>query len=169
MRFTCRQCRALLPGYIQRELSPKQRSSVAHHLTSCSECYVVYTMQQQLQRELAFSVPRLGGAPRLEKMRSAVMAEVTRPADKPKLPVQAKAKLYQARYSLSLAVLVLMISLLLPLSIRNHSFSLPTPPQPEKITPQGTAVVALPPLETATLTATVQANYAPLPDGTDTP
>ncbi len=169
MKFFCRQCRALLPGYIQRELSPKQRTFVARHLSNCSECYVVYTTQQQLERELTFSVPRLGGAPRLEKMRSAVMAEVLRPAAKPKTQLKPTAKLYQARYSLSLAALALMIALLLPLSIRNHTFSLPTPPQPERVTPQGTAVVSLPTLGTATLTATVQANYAPLPDGTDTP
>jgi len=164
MRFSCRQCRALLPGYIQRELSPKQRAFVSRHLNGCAECYVFYTTQQQLERELSFSVPRIGGAPRLDKMRAAVMAEMKQPAAKAK----SQAKMYQARYSL--AALILMIALLLPWSIQNHTFALPTPPQPERGTPQGTAVVAmLPTPEAATLTATLQSNYAPLPDGTDTP
>ncbi|MEO8397921.1 MAG: hypothetical protein ABI700_33315 [Chloroflexota bacterium] len=126
-----------------------------------------YTQQQQLERELSFAVPRLGGAPpRLDKMRAVVMAEMARPAAKPKSQMQSQARLYQARYSL--AALILMIALLLPWSIQNHSFSLPTPPQPEKTLAQGTAVVVLA-TYTPTLTATVQANYAPLPDGTDTP
>ena len=167
MRFSCRQCRTLLPGYIQRELSPKQRTFVARHLTACAECYVFYTTQQQLERELAFAVPRMGGAPpRLEKMRSIVMAEMVRSGAKPKSLRKPNAKLYQARYSL--AALILMIALLLPWSMQNRSFALPTPPQPEKTLQQGTAVVILP-TYTPTLTATLQANYAPLPDGTDTP
>lgn len=162
MGFSCRQCRVLLPGYIQRELSPKQRERVSRHLSDCAECYMVYTQQRQLERELAFNVPRMGGAPpRLEKMRAVVMAEMAHPAAKPK----SQAGLYQARYSL--VALILMIALLLPWSIRSHSFALPTPPQPEKTLPQGTAVVVV--TYTATLTATLQANYAPLPDGTDTP
>ena len=164
MGFSCRQCRALLPGYIQRELNPRQRAFVSRHLSGCAECYVFYMTQKQLERDLTFSVPRIGGAPRLDKMRTAIKAEMTQPAARPK----ARTKMYQARYSL--AALMLMIALLLPWSIQNHSFALPTPPQPEHTTPQGTAVVAmLPTPETATLTATVQSNYAPLPDGTDTP
>ena len=67
-------------------------------------------------------------------------------------------RLYQARYSL--AALILMIALLLPWSMRSRSFVLPTQPQPETLTPDGTAVVALP-TETTTLTATLQSNYAP--------
>ena len=167
MGFSCRQCRALLPGYIHRELSPRQRSFVSRHLSGCAKCYGVYTAQQQLERELAFAVPRIGERgmpPRLDKMRAAVMAEMARPAAKPK----TSPHLTQARYSLSLAAIILMIALLLPWSIQNHSF-VPTQPRPEKVTPQGTAVIAMPITETATLTATMQSNYAPLPDGTDTP
>jgi anti-sigma factor RsiW len=166
MGFTCRQCRALLPGYIQRELSPRQRSFVSRHLNSCAECYVVYTTQQQLERELAFAVPRIGGGapPRLDKMRAAIMVEMARPAAKPKTPPQ----LVQMRYSLSFAAIILMIALLVPWSIQSHAF-VPTQPLPVNVTPQGTSVVALPATEAVTLTATMQANYAPLPDGTETP
>ena len=152
MRSACRQCRELLPGYIHRELTPKQRERVSRHLTICPGCYVAYTEQRQLVRELAYSLPRLGGdAPRLDKMRAAVMAEMERPAP-PRL------RLDQARYGL--VALILMTALLLPWSMRQRSYPLPTPPQPETITPQGTAVVAVP-TETATLTATLQSNYAP--------
>lgn len=166
MRYSCRHCRTLLPGYIQRELSPKERERVSLHLNSCAACYVVYTEQRQLMNELAFSVPRIGaGAPRLDKMRAAVMAEMQRPA-----APAPRVRLYQARYSL--AALVLMVALLLPWSMRAHSFPLPTPPQPETLAPQGTAVAALP-TETFTLTATLQPNYAPATPSatgaTDTP
>jgi anti-sigma factor RsiW len=154
MRFACKQCRALLPGYIQRELAPKERERVSRHLNSCAACYVAYTEQRQLVSDLAFAVPRLGGgAPRLDKMRAAIAAEMARPAAH-----APRVRLYQARYSL--AALILMVALLLPWSMRSRSFALPTPPQPETLTPPGTAVVALP-TETFTLTATLQPNYAP--------
>ena len=52
MSFTCRHCRALLPGYIQRELTPKQRAWVSRHLNDCADCYVAYMEQRQLVREL---------------------------------------------------------------------------------------------------------------------
>ena len=63
-----------------------------------------------------------------------------------------------ARYSL--AALLLVVVLLLPLSTRGRSFNVPTPPTPDQRCPQGTAVAALP-AESATLTATLQPNYAP--------
>lgn len=160
MRTTCRHCRALLPGYINRELTPPQRARVSRHLNSCAECYVAYIEQRQLVQELATSVPRIGGEPpRLDKMRAAVMAEMA-------APNRTKARLDYARYSM--AALVLMLAVLLPWSMRAHPFALPTPPQPETVTPSGTAVAALP-TETATLTATLQSNYAPVPGATETP
>lgn len=154
MRWSCRQYRGLLPGYIERELSPKQRERVSRHLNSCVECYAAYTAQRQIVRELEAGLPRLGTgshAPRLDRIRAAVMTEMAQPRPQPKL--------YQARFSL--AALVLVGALLLPWSMHGQVFSLPTPPQPEQIRPQGTAVVAVMPTEAATLTATLQANYAP--------
>lgn len=169
MRRTCRHYRALLPGYIERELSPAQRARVSRHLNECAECYVAYIEQRQLVQELSISVPRIGAAqlgmqPHLDKIRAAVMAEMAAPAArKPKLRID------QARYSL--AALLLMMALLLPWSMRNRSFALPPPPQPETLTPQGTAVAAVP-TATATQrqpTATLQSNYAPVFGATETP
>ncbi|MCC6803068.1 MAG: zf-HC2 domain-containing protein [Anaerolineae bacterium] len=161
MGTTCRQCRALLPGYIHRELSPRQRARVSRHMSACAECYAVYAAQRQLVQELAASVPRIGsGAPRLDKMRAAVMAEMA-------APPRPKRRVNQARYSV--VALALVVAVLLPWSMRAHSFSLPTLPQPEAVTPQGTAVVAIMPTEAATLTATLQSNYAPAPGATETP
>jgi hypothetical protein len=92
--------------------------------------------------------------PRLDKIRAAVMAEMA-------APPKPKARFHHARYSV--VALLLMIAVLLPWSIRNRSFTLPPTP-PEALTPQGTEVVfAALPTETATLTATLQANYAPNP------
>ena len=161
MRTSCRQCRALLPGYINRELSPRQRARVSRHLSACAECYGVYVEQRQLVQELQASVPRIGGnPPRLDKIRAAVMAEMA-------APVRPRQRFNQARYSV--VAFALVIAVLLPWSMRAHSFSLPTLPQPEANTPQGTAIVAVMPTEAATLTATLQSNYAPAPGATETP
>ena len=160
MRLTCRQCRALLPGYIQRELTPKQRERVSLHLSACSECYGVYTAQREIVRELAISVPRIGSDhPPLEEMRAAVMAEMARP--------RVHRPLDQARYSL--VALALVVALLLPVTFRTYSAPLATQQRPINATPQGTLVIAVPTTETATLTATLQSNYAPLVSATDTP
>ena len=161
MRMSCRECRELLPGYIQRELSPKQRERVSRHLSACSECYAVYVGQRVVVRELAISVPRIGGDhPPLDRIHSAVMSELA-------TPKAQHSGLYHARYSL--AALVLMVSLLLPWTFRSYASAPPTPPRPENVTPQGTAVISSPPTEAATLTATLQANYAPLVGVTETP
>lgn len=162
MRWSCRQYRVLLPGYIERELAPKQRERVSRHLSGCAECYVAYREQRQIVHELTTSLPRIGAGhttPRLEKIRAGVMDEMRQP--KPPM------SLYQARYSL--AALLLIVTLMLPWSMRGQAFSLPTPPQPEQVNPPGTPVVALPATDAATLTATLQANYAPQPGATETP
>jgi hypothetical protein len=65
----------------------------------------------------------------------------------------------QARYTF--AALILMLALLLPWSIQSRAFALPTLPEPETLTPQGTPIVALPTEAAPTLTATLQSNYAP--------
>ncbi|MEP7293005.1 MAG: anti-sigma factor [Chloroflexota bacterium] len=164
MRWSCRNYRALLPGYIQRELTPPQRARVSRHLNGCANCYVAYIEQKQLVHELTFSLPRVGAlpaahAPRLDSIRASVMAEMAHP--------KPRVTLYPARYSV--VVLLLMFALLLPWSMRGQAFALPTPPQPEAATPSGTAVVAEPATDPATLTATLQANYAPSIGATDTP
>ncbi len=159
----CKQCRVLLPGYIQRELAPQQRAQVSRHLNVCADCYAVYMDQRQLVRELSINVPRIGidTSPHLERIKLAVMADLVRPQKPPVRTYQ------QARYSL--AALLLVIALLVPLTMRSHSFELPTPPRPAMLTPEGTAVAAIFATETATLTATIQTNYAPVSGSTDTP
>src|SRR5262249_26054660 len=106
MGMSCRECRALLPGYIQRELTPKQRERVSRHLNSCSECYAAYEEQRTLVRELAINVPRIGSDhPPLDQIRAAVMAEIAQ--SKP-----CRSTHLQARYSV--AALVLVVMLLVP-------------------------------------------------------
>ena len=36
--LTCEQCRELLSGYVDRELSPNERSSVENHVRTCTVC-----------------------------------------------------------------------------------------------------------------------------------
>lgn len=166
MNMSCRQCRALLPGYAARELTPRQRARVARHLDECAACFVAYKEQRQLARELAWSVPRIGAdvsADRLDRMRASVLGQLAQPAAQPVV----RARWSSVRYSL--AALLLMFALLLPVSMRAYAESVPTPPQPVRILPSGTSVVALPETNAATLTATLQANYAPPAGATDTP
>ena len=160
MHMGCRECRGLLSGYIQRELSPKQRERVSRHLSACSDCYAVYVGQRDVARELAINMPRLGSEhPPLDKIRAAVMVELAQP--------KTHTGLYQARYSL--AALVLMVTLLLPWTFRSYASAPPTQPRPENVTPQGTTVISSAPTEAVTLTATLQSNYAPIVGVTDTP
>ncbi len=159
MRTTCRQCRALLPGYIQRELTPEQRERVSRHLTACADCYVAYVEQRDMIRELAISLPRVGSdQPRLDRIRAGVMAELAHPKPPPHR--------YPTRYGL--VALALVMALLLPMTFHSYAAELPTQPRPETVTPQGTGAAATP-TETVTLTATLQSNYAPAPGATDTP
>ncbi len=161
--MSCRECRALLPGYIQRELTPKQRERVSRHLNTCIECYAAYEEQRTLVRELVINVPRIGSDhPPLGQIRAAVMAEIAHP--KPR-----RSAHLQARYSL--AVLVLMVMLLLPSTFRSYAAAPPpTPPRPENVTPSGTIMIVASATEAAnTLTATLQSNYAPISGATDTP
>lgn len=177
MSITCRHYRALLPGYIQRELTPKQRAQVSRHLNECDDCYAAYVDQRQLVRELRVSVPRIGTrdgeTPAFDAIRAAVLAQVSPaalpaapPATTPTAPIGRRMRVDLARYGL-VAILMLVV-LLLPLSMRSPTFSVPTQPTPDKIIAQGTAVAALP-AEPATLTATLQPNYAPRLGATDTP
>jgi anti-sigma factor RsiW len=159
MRLSCRQCRKLLPGYIGRELMPKEREKVSRHLNTCSECYVVYSEQRQLMHELAYSLPRIGAAPRLDKIRAGIMAEMRQPPPKPSKISRARVIGTQARYSF--AAFALMLALLLPWSIQNRAFALPTLPEPETLTQQGTPIVYAATEAAPTLTATLQSNYAP--------
>lgn len=162
MRISCRQCRKLIPGYIGRELTPKQRERVSRHLNTCAECYVAYTEGRQLMNELSYSLPRIGASappPRLDKIRAGIMAEMRQTA--PSKSGRARLMRTQARYGF--AALALMLALLLPWSIQSRAFALPTLPQPETLTPPGTPVVfvAAPTESAPTLTATLQSNYAP--------
>ncbi|HVU10763.1 MAG TPA: zf-HC2 domain-containing protein [Phototrophicaceae bacterium] len=164
MGISCRECRVLLPGYIQRDLTPKQRERVSRHLNTCSECYAAYEEQRVIVRELAINLPRIGSdhAP-LDQIRAAVMAEIAQPK-----PPRRTARL-QARYSV--AVLVLMVMLLLPWTFRSYAAEPPpTQPRPENATPSATVMVVASATEAAnTLTATLQSNYAPISGATDTP
>ncbi len=168
MSLTCRPYRALLPGYIQRELSPQQRARVARHLDECAECYAAYMDQRQLVRDLSVSIPRIGTQrdelPPFEMIRAAVLARTVSPVQP--ATVGRDLQVTYGRYSL--AVLLMVVVLLLPLSMHSQTFNVPTQPTPEKTIAQGTAVAVLP-AESTTLTATLQPNYAPILGATDTP
>jgi anti-sigma factor RsiW len=124
--FTCRECRALLPAYIDRELAPAARSRVSAHLDDCDRCHAEYTRQRALAADLRAGLPALGrlDAARAGLLWSAVQTDLASPR-RAALPVG------QAR--MSLVVLLMAAALLLPWLVstgRLAALSLPLPPTP---------------------------------------
>lgn len=162
--ITCRTCREHLPGYFDRDLSPKLRAEVAEHLQNCDACYAASVQQRDLSRELARSLPTLGSpVSGLDRIWSAVQADMAQPRREPEL-------LEKARYSV--VALIFIIALLLPWTVRGHRLALPPPPTPAISTPKGTPVgVAFAPytITFSSLTPPIQSNNAPELGATDTP
>ena len=68
--MTCRDCRADLPAYLDRDLPRADRSRVAAHLESCSRCHAEYCRLRDLQRDLHADLPGLG---RLDANRAGLL------------------------------------------------------------------------------------------------
>jgi len=66
--FTCRECRALLPAYLERELAQASRSQVAAHLDHCDRCHAEYARQRGALANLHSDLPGLG---RLQPVQAA--------------------------------------------------------------------------------------------------
>ena len=58
--ITCRECRALLPAYLERELARASRSRVAAHLDNCDRCHAEYARQRTALADLHTALPGLG-------------------------------------------------------------------------------------------------------------
>ncbi len=126
--LTCNECRTLLPGYIQRELSRETRGRVSAHIDSCNGCYSIYLQHREVTGELRQLLPAIGqaDAPRLEHIWSVVQTGLGRPRVS---PIQKDP----ARYGI--AALVIATAVLLPWLINQQrlSLSLPLPPTPVAI------------------------------------
>jgi hypothetical protein len=84
-------------------------------------CYTVYTHQRDMQRELSFYVPLIGGRPRYSKMWASIQADMSRPHDRH----------YHIRYGL--AALMFVVALGLPWTLGKQPTALaavPTQPSP---------------------------------------
>jgi hypothetical protein len=124
--FTCRECRALLPAYIDRELTPAARSHVSAHLDACDRCHADYTRQRALAADLRAGLPALG---RLDTARTGLLWS----AVQSELAVPRRAALPVGQARMSLVVLLMAAALLLPWLVsagRLAALSLPLPPTP---------------------------------------
>jgi anti-sigma factor RsiW len=169
--MNCRRCRADLPAYIHRELTPRRRQRVSQHLTACADCYRAYREHSDLDRELRSIYS--AGAPsnaQLQHMWQGVRAEL-RPAQGQMYPR------WRMRYSAALAVLALAI--MLPWTFQEgRALAVPLPPTPQIVNqtdsrlPQVVMSLSTPaPAATRTRQATpvFQPNDAPTLLATDTP
>lgn len=171
--MTCQDCQAHLVAYLHNELSPHLRRRVAYHLDDCAACYVRYTQQRDLARELHNAVPLLGRdhTARVDRVWAAVQSELIQPRPTPLL--------MRARYGLML--LSLLLALLFPWALggqRLTSAAPPTQPPPllairtAEITepgPQGTAIALSVTVNDRAATPEANPRSAPEPGATAAP
>ena len=72
--ITCQQCRDLLSSYVDRELSPDERTSVEHHVRTCTQCAQETTCVKGLKN----LVENWDGVKSDNKFRERVMQEFIR-------------------------------------------------------------------------------------------
>lgn len=124
--LACRDCRALLAAYIERELPLEARSRVAAHIDGCDRCHASYVRQRELAAGLHAGLPALG---RLDVARAGVLWSAVR-SD---LTASRRPALPSGQARMSLAVLLMAAALLLPWlgsTGRLAALSLPLPPTP---------------------------------------
>jgi anti-sigma factor RsiW len=171
LTYTCRRCRAEIPAYIHRELTPRRRQRVHLHLNGCAACYTLYLHMRDQDRELAAALPRLGAAdaPQLAHIWRGIQNEM-----RPKTRTHSLKR--RMRYSL--AVTAMAVALLLPWTFYHGQAlaALPLPPTPQQTAvrtyAQSSRVAALSTaqaLAAAQATPSFQSNSAPPMLATDTP
>lgn len=126
LKITCRECRAQLPAYLDRDLPRESRSQVAAHLDRCDRCHAEYARQRDLLTGLRIDLPALG---LLEPSRAgALWASVQ---GELRAPRRMALPLSQRR--MSMLALLLAAALVLPWLLspgRLSALSLPLPPTP---------------------------------------
>ncbi len=132
--LTCRDCRGLLPAYIDRELLTAARSRVAAHLDGCDRCHADYVRQREMAADLRADLPALG---RLDAGRAGVLWS----AVQHDLVTPRRAALPFSQGRMSLVVLLVAAALVLPWLVstgRLAALSLPLPPTPVSAGAQAT-------------------------------
>ncbi|HYO89948.1 MAG TPA: zf-HC2 domain-containing protein [Candidatus Limnocylindrales bacterium] len=124
--INCRECRALLPAYLDRELTTAVRSRVAAHLDGCDRCHADYVRQRELAAGLRTDLPGLG---RLDPVRAGALWT----AVQTDLVAPRRVALPFSQGRMSLAVLLMAAALVLPWLVSTGRLSaqpLPLPPTP---------------------------------------
>lgn len=124
--FSCRECRALLPAYVDRELSAAERRLVAGHLDTCERCHAAWVRQRNLAAGLRAGLPGMG---RLEPARAGALWQAVHH----ELMTPRRMALPFSQRRMSLLVLLVAAALVLPWLLspgRLAARSLPLPPTP---------------------------------------
>lgn len=119
--MSCKHCQKHLIAYIQRELPPAKRRTIARHLDTCATCYPIYREQLRMSSELTQFVPLVGQGkpPSFEKVWAAT-----------RLDTRAGRRFSSTTYSMRYGVVMLMITLmvLLPFAVGKHGSAFASPP-----------------------------------------
>jgi anti-sigma factor RsiW len=132
--LNCRDCRALLPRYLDRDLPRTDRSQVAAHLDSCARCHAEYGRLRRLHTDLSADLPGLG---RLDPNRASLLWQAVQ--GELRAPRRADWPIGQRRMSALIALLA--CALVLPWLLspgRLSARSLPLPPTPAALDGQVT-------------------------------
>jgi len=123
--ITCRECRALLPAYLERDLPRAARSQVAAHLDSCARCHANYAYQRDVLAGLQADLPGLG------RLQPAQAVQLWRAVQHDLIAPRRMTLPYSQRRVGMLAVLI-AAALVLPwlLSPGRLALALPVPPTP---------------------------------------
>ncbi len=132
--FSCRECRALLPAYVDRELSAAARRLVAVHLDHCERCHAAWVRQRHLTGGLRAGLPGVG---RLEPARAGALWQAVHR----ELSASRRIPLPFSQRGMSALVLLIAAALVLPWLLspgRLAARSLPLPPTPASVDAQAT-------------------------------
>ncbi len=149
--FSCSHYQKHLDAYLDHRLAPRLQQRVARHLDDCPRCYLRYTQQRELRRELQRTLPLVSQyeKPDFKRLWVGIQAELPRHG-------------VPSRMRYGLAVMALMVMFLLPFTMAHRDIMLaPTIPEPgERVTetPESTEAIAE---ATVVASLTHESDYTP--------
>jgi anti-sigma factor RsiW len=147
--FKYRYCKTRMVAYLNGELPSKSRRRVARYIDECSDCYLEYIRQRDLQQDLrhrlsVFGTPYPG---QLDQIWGAIQDELD-------IPHRTSIRPWYLRYGL--VTLVFMLVMLLPLTLLRGEVTsavMVTQPTPEEN--RNAVITSAPPQPTSVAVATL--------------
>ena len=141
IRFKHRYCKVHMARFVNGDLAEPARRRVARYIDECQDCYREYRQHREFAHKLERSLPSLGkpGAPKLDKIWSALQAEI----ESPPVRHQGRGALGASaslRFSAGLVIVAITLALLLPMMIGIHSagLAIDLPHKPRQALARGT-------------------------------